>query len=62
MSGSPLKVRPLTDNLYQLAVKQAEILNCPTTNSKAIVDCLKNKPWKEIGDSVSQFYVYIFLP
>ncbi|XP_045447647.1 venom carboxylesterase-6-like [Melitaea cinxia] len=62
MSGSPLKVRPFTDNLYQLAVRQAEILNCPTNNSKAIVDCLKSKPWKEIGDSVSQFYEFGFDP
>ncbi|XP_047530507.1 juvenile hormone esterase-like [Vanessa atalanta] len=62
MSGSPLKVRPFPNDLYQLAVRQAEIVDCPTTSSKAIVECLKNKPWKDIGNSVSGFYEFGYDP
>lgn len=57
MSGSPVYKGPTPDNLYSLAVRQAEILNCPTDNSKVIIDCLKTKPWREIGSSLPGFYV-----
>ncbi|CAH0715111.1 unnamed protein product, partial [Brenthis ino] len=62
MSGSPIMSSPTPDNYYQLAVKQAELLNCPTTNSKVIIDCLKTKPWRELGDSLNSFYEFGFDP
>ena len=52
--------RPTPDNLYDLAVKQAQLLDCPTTNSKAIIDCLKTKPWRQLGDSLMGFYVNFY--
>ena len=57
MSGSPIRSRPTTDNFYELAVKQAQLLDCPATNSTAIIDCLKKKPWRQLGDSLLGFYV-----
>ncbi|XP_045762722.1 esterase E4-like [Maniola jurtina] len=62
MSGSPVYKGPTPDNLYHLAVRQAEILNCPTNNSKVIIDCLKTRPWRDIGSSLPQFYEFGFDP
>ncbi|OWR42542.1 antennal esterase CXE5 [Danaus plexippus plexippus] len=62
MSGSPIDKAPLKENLYDLAVKQAQLLNCPTDNSKVIIDCLKTKHWKELGDSLLGFYEFGFDP
>lgn len=57
MSGSPIFNTPTPDNMYRLAVKQAELMNCPTNNSRVIIECLKTKPWRELGDSLLGFYV-----
>lgn len=57
MSGSPIFAFPSPDNLYHLAEKQARLLNCPTDNSKVIVNCLKTKTWRELGDSLDGFSV-----
>lgn len=62
MSGSPIFNTPTPDNLYRLAVKQAELMNCPTNNSRVIIDCLKTKPWRELGDSLLGFYEFGFDP
>ncbi|CAH0714108.1 unnamed protein product, partial [Brenthis ino] len=58
MSGSPFKVTPPRDNLYHLAVRQAELLNCPTANSTVIVDCLRTKHWRDIAYSLNGFYEF----
>ncbi|XP_041971727.1 juvenile hormone esterase-like isoform X2 [Aricia agestis] len=58
MSGSPVtKVRTPTD-MYDLAVKQAELLNCPTNNSRVIYDCLKTKPWQDFANSLPGFFEF----
>ncbi|XP_047539204.1 esterase E4-like [Vanessa atalanta] len=62
MSGSPINIKPTPDNMYSLAVKQAELLNCPTTDSKAIIDCLKTKSWRDLGNSLLGFYEFGFDP
>ncbi|XP_032512096.2 juvenile hormone esterase-like [Danaus plexippus] len=62
MSGSPISKAPLTTDLYQLAVKQAQLLDCPTNNSKIIIDCLKTKSWRDLGTSVLGFYEFAFDP
>ncbi|XP_052744658.1 carboxylic ester hydrolase-like [Bicyclus anynana] len=59
MSGSPLYPSPSPDNLYNLAEKQARVLNCPSDNSKVIVDCLKTKTARELGDSLKGFNSYL---
>ncbi|XP_075986140.1 carboxylic ester hydrolase-like [Anticarsia gemmatalis] len=56
MSGSPITKLPTMETEQRhLAVKQAEVLNCPTTSSAAIVDCLMKKPWRELGDYTKFF-------
>ncbi|XP_052744615.1 carboxylic ester hydrolase [Bicyclus anynana] len=62
MSGSPIFAFPSPDNLYNLAVKQARLLNCPTENSKVIIDCLKTKTWRELGDSLDGFSEFAYDP
>lgn len=58
MSASPVNkdVTPLTHQRH-LAVRQAEILNCPSDNSSIILACLMTKPWRELGDSLTKFWV-----
>ena len=60
MSASPVgsRVTALTHQRH-LAVRQAQILNCPTDNSSIIFDCLMTKPWKALGDSLPKFWVRI---
>ncbi|KAJ2944878.1 hypothetical protein O0L34_g1767 [Tuta absoluta] len=56
ISGSPISKEPMPVHQKDLAEKQARILGCPTGSSKAIVDCLKTKPWRELGDSYPKFF------
>ncbi|CAG9792281.1 unnamed protein product [Diatraea saccharalis] len=62
MSASPMGPAPLPDNLYHLAQKQAQLVGCPTDNSSVIVQCLKTKPWRELGDSLYGFREWGFDP
>nr|XP_034826278.1 venom carboxylesterase-6-like isoform X1 [Maniola hyperantus] len=62
ISGSPIFAFPSPDNLYHLAEKQARLLDCPTDNSKVIVDCLKTKGWRELGDSLDGFSEFAYDP
>ncbi|RVE42048.1 hypothetical protein evm_013306 [Chilo suppressalis] len=62
MSGSSMSQDPLPDNLYDLAVKQARLVGCPADNSTVIVECLKTKPWRELGDSLRGFREWGFDP
>jgi hypothetical protein len=39
------------------AMKLGKLLGCPTENSKALVDCLRNKDPDEIGYTHSKFLV-----
>ncbi|KAJ8708870.1 hypothetical protein PYW08_010252 [Mythimna loreyi] len=59
MSASPVG-KELVQPTHQrhLAIRQAEILNCPTDNSSIIFDCLMTKPWKELGDSLPKFWEF----
>ncbi|XP_063370711.1 juvenile hormone esterase-like [Cydia amplana] len=56
MSWSPMGKEPLPSHQLDLAQKQARFLNCPTNSSRAIVDCLKTKPWQEFGNSLETFW------
>ncbi|KAJ0171719.1 hypothetical protein K1T71_012482 [Dendrolimus kikuchii] len=58
MSGSPVTKGPAIREQKNLAIKQAEFMNCPTDSSKAIIDCLKTKPWREMGDSLIKFFEF----
>ncbi|XP_041981651.1 venom carboxylesterase-6-like [Aricia agestis] len=58
MGGSSTRNNETKTDLYDLAVKQAEIFNCPTENSKVIVECLKEKPWIDYAKTFSQFWAF----
>ncbi|XP_059056063.1 carboxylic ester hydrolase-like [Achroia grisella] len=62
ISGSPINQLPDRNDLYSLAVTQAELVGCPTNNSKAIIDCLKTKPFRELGDSLPGFFNQFYDP
>ncbi|XP_028163835.1 venom carboxylesterase-6-like [Ostrinia furnacalis] len=58
ISGSPIGKEPLFHHQFDLAVKQAQILNCPYDNSSVIIDCLKSKSYRELGNSLFGFYQF----
>nr|QLI62115.1 carboxylesterase 3 [Streltzoviella insularis] len=63
MSGSPMrKERATPRHERHLAVKQAQLVGCPTNSTRAIYDCLKTKPWRELGNSLSGFFEYAYDP
>ncbi|XP_068624238.1 carboxylic ester hydrolase-like [Battus philenor] len=62
MSGSPVGSMRSPRHLMHLAVRQAELSNCPTNSSKAIIDCLKTKPWRDLGYSLRGFYEFGYNP
>ncbi|KAL0860271.1 hypothetical protein ABMA27_009691 [Loxostege sticticalis] len=62
VSGSPTGKGSLPHHQYTLAVKQAELLGCPTNNSSTIVGCLKTKSWQEMGGSLLGFFEFGFDP
>ncbi|XP_072946248.1 carboxylic ester hydrolase-like [Epargyreus clarus] len=51
MSGSATLKIPNPTHQRHLAVKQAAYLNCSTDTTKAMIDCLKTKDWRDIGRS-----------
>ncbi|CAK1547561.1 unnamed protein product [Leptosia nina] len=55
MSGSPFSQVPFKKDLLSLAVKQARLVDCPITSTKALVDCLKTVPWEKLGNSLDGF-------
>ncbi|XP_037300630.1 esterase E4-like isoform X1 [Manduca sexta] len=56
MSASPVSKAPTPKHQFHLAKQQAEILNCPTNSTKAILDCLNTKTWRELGNSLTGFF------
>ncbi|XP_053601613.1 juvenile hormone esterase [Plodia interpunctella] len=57
ISGSPISQVADRRDMYALAVKQAQLLNCPTNSSRAIIDCLKTKTFTELGNSLEGFFL-----
>jgi len=47
-----------TDQL-NLAKKQAELLNCPTNTTDAILACLTSKPVENFTDTITKFFVSV---
>ncbi|KAK5649724.1 hypothetical protein RI129_000753 [Pyrocoelia pectoralis] len=58
MSGSALAQWEIPNHQFDLAQKQARLVGCPDDNSLNIVNCLKTKTAKELGDSLSGFSEY----
>lgn len=57
MSASPFSQVVIGTEQKYLAERQAKLFNCPTDTSKEIIDCLKTKTWREIGDSLDNMFV-----
>lgn len=57
MSGSPISQIVIPRHQRHLAERQAKLLQCPTDSSKAIIDCLKTKTSKQLGDSLDKMFV-----
>ncbi|KAF2903951.1 hypothetical protein ILUMI_02213 [Ignelater luminosus] len=55
MSGSIYGNWPVESHQFNLAQKQARLLNCPDDTSANIINCLKTKPAEDLGNSLSGF-------
>lgn len=58
MSGSTT-IEPFPTNQTHLAKKQAELLDCPTDTTGAMLICLNSKPVENFTNTISQFFVSI---
>lgn len=56
MSGS-VSVEPLPSHQSHLLRKQAELLNCTTDTTDAMLDCLRSKPVENFTNTISEFFV-----
>ncbi|XP_044018738.1 esterase FE4-like [Aphidius gifuensis] len=55
-SGSAIYQSPLPSHQKHLAIKQAQILNCPSNSSVEILNCLSTKNATTIANSLSEFF------
>lgn len=56
MSGSAIYQKPLPMEQKNLAIKQAEILDCPTDTVGNMLICMNTKTADEFANSLSQFF------
>lgn len=56
MSGS-MSMEPYPTNQTNLAKKQAELLNCPTDTTGAMLVCLNSKPVEDFKKTMPKFFV-----
>lgn len=61
-SGSALNPWVLAENSADKAKKIAIAVGCPTESSKAILNCLRLKPAREIVKAVDQFLDFLYNP
>lgn len=59
MSGVTLNPWVLVENSLEKAKKLADIVGCPTKPNKAMVNCLKYRPGRQIVNAVKHFMVGI---
>ncbi|KAB0794136.1 hypothetical protein PPYR_13756 [Photinus pyralis] len=62
MSGSGFGNWPVRPHQFELAQKQARLVNCPDTDSESIFKCLKTKSAEEIGNSLYEFAEFAYGP
>lgn len=58
MSGSTI-LEPYPTEQLHLAKKQAELLNCPTNTTDAMLVCLTSKPVENFTDTITKFFVSV---
>nr|AYK27451.1 carboxylesterase CarEB2 [Lasioderma serricorne] len=61
-SGCALNPWVIMENGREKALKLADILGCPTENTKIAVECLKSRPGRQIVDSVKHFLPWLYNP
>lgn len=57
MSGSAVFQKPFPKHQKNLAIKQAQLLNCPTDTTRNMLNCLRQKSSTEIANTLEQFAV-----
>nr|AJN91193.1 carboxylesterase [Cnaphalocrocis medinalis] len=62
ISGSPISQVAERSHQRHLAERQARLLGCPTDSSKAIIDCLRTVPWRDIGNSLDSLFDFGYDP
>ncbi|GBP06296.1 Venom carboxylesterase-6 [Eumeta japonica] len=62
MGGSPTAQDSLPTNQLDLARRLADSVNCPTDKAENIVDCLKERPYQALADSLSALYKFGYDP
>ncbi|XP_051168376.1 esterase FE4-like [Leptopilina boulardi] len=55
MSGSAVFQKPFPKHQKNLAIKQAQFVNCPTDTVRNMLNCLNKKPAEEIANTLLQF-------
>ncbi|XP_051168374.1 esterase FE4-like isoform X3 [Leptopilina boulardi] len=56
MSGSAVFQEPFPKHQKHLAIKQAQLLHCPTDNVQNILNCLNTKSAEEIANTLDEFF------
>jgi carboxylesterase type B len=61
-SGVALNSFSLQEASLQKAQRLAEAVGCPSTPTRALVDCLKQRHYKQILEQLPLFFGHLFLP
>ncbi|XP_053684403.1 juvenile hormone esterase-like [Sabethes cyaneus] len=62
MSASGVSQVKIPSDQIELARKQAALLGCEVTSNKKMIDCLRQKPATEFGDSLAYMFVISWNP
>ena len=57
-SGTALNCVSLTENSRDKAFKMAELMNCPTNDTRQMIDCLRERPVRDLLDLQGHFMVW----
>ncbi|KAJ3666604.1 hypothetical protein Zmor_002040 [Zophobas morio] len=61
-SGLALNPFSIQEQPLMRARKLADAVGCPTSSTRVMVDCLKQRPYQHLFDKLSLFFNYKFLP
>ncbi|XP_063906551.1 venom carboxylesterase-6-like [Zophobas morio] len=61
-SGLALNPFSIQEQPLMRAKKLADAVGCPTSTTRVMVDCLKQRPYQHLFDKLPLFFNYIFLP
>ena len=61
-SGLALNPFSVQEHPLMRAKKLSDAVGCPTTSTRVMVDCLKQRPYRHLLDKLSLFFNYKFMP